>query len=180
MTEIRVAAGWRDDLGEGGTSLAPHWSPQMQVRMAQAEFADAQAASREDAARRVRAEVWHERQVLAAAQEKAAEEGLPLRQALREVGHEPAEFIARRWAIADVQDAREEARRQAEVRRVLAQHGLFDDSANQPSEAAVEVAFERAVHDSPLGEEFVERRELETAGLALRTRFLRRQARGQL
>lgn len=62
----------------------------------------------------------HERAVLAAAQEKAAAEGIPLREALRTFGHTPAEFVAQRAAMMDVQDAREEFTRARRLRELEA------------------------------------------------------------
>ena len=107
-----MRSGWRDP----DSSLIGTMSDGLVARMATADLEEQRQAERDAVARQAQAELVHERAVLAAAQELAAAEGLPLRDALRQVGHTKAEFLAQRSAMMDVEDAREAARQQAAFR----------------------------------------------------------------
>jgi hypothetical protein len=111
---------------------------------------------------------------MAAAQEKAVSEGIPLHEAIRTVGHEPGEFIAQRSALIDLQDAQEDAERRRLMRQALVKLGLLDVSEAEPSERAVELAAEAVVRSTPPAEPF----DVEAAAKGIRGRWLRRQYRG--
>jgi hypothetical protein len=153
MSELSISArvGWADDPA---TSVRERMSPGLRARVAAADVEYDRQGEREARQRQVRVELAHERAVLEAAREKASQEGIPLTQAMRTVGHTPAEFVALRSAMADVEDARAEAERTRLMRRLAADAGLLDVSEVEPSERAVGWAAEIAVRTWPADQPF--------------------------
>ena len=147
-------------------------SPGLAARCAAADEEFRRAGEREARQRQVRAEQAHERAVLAAAQQKAAAEGIPLNLAMRTVGHTVREFVELRSAVADVEDARVEAEQARLMRRLAADAGLLDLSEAEPSGVAFEVAAAR-IEMAPAGESF----DPDAIAKGVRSRWLRRQYR---
>src|SRR2546421_9104 len=82
--------------------------------------------------------------------QRAAQEVLPLREALREVGHARAEFVALRSAMQDLEDAQRDARR----RQALRHAGVDPDSGAEldvPKPKVSTFAIERAADDAQAG-----------------------------
>jgi hypothetical protein len=139
----------------------------LRARLATADAEYEREGERAARALRAKAEAAHEQAVLRAAQEIAAAEGVPLRDALRNVGHTPGEFVALRSAIADVEDARLGAQRAAAFRRWERDQGYLEVPG--PSDLAVEVAARTSSPDESA----------EAVGKGVRARWLRRQYREQ-
>ena len=119
----------------------PNMSPSLRAKIAASDAQDAAAAERAERAHRVRWELAHERAGDEAARELAAEAGIPLREALREVGHTKSEFLALVSARQDLEDAQRVARQ----RQALRHAGIDPDSGEpvevpQPPEMAIQVA----------------------------------------
>lgn len=156
---IAIRAGWAAD----GT-IRELMSPGLRAQVAAADAQDAAAAARAEREYRARWEVAHERAVDEAAWQLAREQGIPLGEARRSVGRTKAEALAYFSAVQDVEDARREAAAAQVMRRHLADVGLLDLSAAEPSERSIELA----AHTMLPGETAV------GVGHQLRRRFLKR------
>lgn len=135
MTDLSVGVS-----GGFGTDY-PQMSDRLRAKVAAADAEDARATERAERAHRVRWELAHERAVDEAARELAAEAGIPLREALRSVGHTKSEFVAIISAKQDVEDAQRAARARQQLRHA----GIDPDSGEpvevpQPPEREVETA----------------------------------------
>jgi hypothetical protein len=166
MTDvIAVRAGWAS-TGE----IRELMSPGLAARVAQADAEDDRAAEWAEIEHRARWQVAHERAVDEAARQKATAEGIPLREAMREVGHTKAEFLQLASARMDLEDAQRVARQ----RQALRHAGIDPDSGEPvdvpgPSELQVKIGAERAVMNAP-ADEF----DAESAAQGIRGRWLRR------
>jgi hypothetical protein len=130
---VRVSGGFGTDY--------PEMSPGLRARVAQADAEHDAESARAERAHRARWEAAHERAVDEAAWQLAREQGLPLHEARRSVGHTPAEFVALASARQDLEDAQRAAR----ARQALRHAGIDPDSGEpvevpQPSELAVQGA----------------------------------------
>jgi hypothetical protein len=150
---VQVTGGWNTGY--------PSMSPGLRAKIAQSDAEHARAAAAQEQTRRVAAEAVYERALLAAAQAKAAEEGLPLNVAMRTCGRTRSEAVAHYSALGDIQDLCEEAQRARMIRQLAADAGLVDVPA--PSERAIQTAARMAPQDEPP----------ETTGRALRSKWLR-------
>jgi hypothetical protein len=160
MTEgVAIRAGWSAD-----GSIRALMSPGLAARVAQADAEDAAAVERAQRAHRAAWEVANERAIDVAAQQLAAAEGIPLREARRNVGRTKAEALSYYSALQDLEDARREAAAAQVMRRAAIDAGLLDVSENQPSERSVQLAADLMLPgETPEG-----------TGRWLRSRFLRR------
>jgi hypothetical protein len=108
-------------MGGGfGDSIRERMSPALQQRLAWEEQAEARENAKIERQREIDREKWHERSILGAAQQ-AVDRGelitVHQRMSGEGLGHTPAEFIAERVALMDIEDMREENRRRAELRK---------------------------------------------------------------
>jgi hypothetical protein len=150
----------------------PGMSPSLRASIAAADAQDVAAAERADRQRR---EAWAQSNERCIDQEMfriAREEGLPLAEACRQVGHEKHEFVALCSARADLQDAQEAARYRAALRRAGfdPNTGAMFDEVPAPSDRETETAA-RLMRD---GEDPA------AVGRAVRSRWLRRAHGGDL
>ena len=155
------------------------------ARMAAAERQEDLQAERQERERQHRAERNFEEALMFRARQVASERGTQPENGDAPGGLRPHAPESSCWEASermDIEDRRRQAEEAAQIRRLLIREGYVDDSANKPTEFQAELALEVASRDSALGlgEEFLSKRELAAAGQGLRTRFLRRQARGQL
>jgi hypothetical protein len=157
---VRVSGGFGTDY--------PQMSDSLRAKIAAADAQDAAAAERAERAHRARWELAHERAVDQAARELAAEAGIPLREALRSVGHTKSEFVELISAKQDLEDAQRAARARQQLRHA----GIDPDSGEplevpQPSELSVAGAARMMrPGESP-----------EAVGRGVRARWLRRRYR---
>jgi hypothetical protein len=130
--------------GFNGT-LRSQMSPTLQRRLAEEEDREAREAKREERERAQRAEAFQADSIQGAiALALASGEAFHPRWLRGEkLGHTTSEFIAQRSAQMDIEDAQREARRQAAIRKVLAQL----DESNSGDFTADEVLAERSERD---------------------------------
>jgi hypothetical protein len=105
-----------------------------------ADAQDAAAVARAERAHRVAWEAANERAIDIAAQQLAAAEGIPLREARRNVGRTKSEALAYFSAVQDLEDAQRQAAQEQTMRRLAIGAGLIDVSEAQPSERSIELA----------------------------------------
>jgi hypothetical protein len=146
----------------------PDMSPSLRARIAQSDAEDAAAAERAERAHRARWEASHERAVDEAARQLAAEQGIPLREALREVGHTVPEFLALASARMDLEDAQRRDRQRQALRRA----GVDPDTGGDLEQLhPSDIAIEAAVALAPRSES------AEAIGKGVRRRWLAKQYR---
>jgi hypothetical protein len=145
-------------------------SPGLVARVAAADAEDAAAAERAERAHRVRWEAKQERAIDVAAQQLAAEQGIPLREARRSVGRTKSEALAFYSAVQDLEDARRQAAQAQVMRRAAIDAGLLDVSEAGPSERAFGLAAEVAVRTAPKDEPF----DAAAVAKGIRARWLRK------
>lgn len=162
---VAVRAGWAAD----GT-IRELMSPGLQARVAASDAQDAAAVERAERAHRARWEAQQERVVDEAAQRLAVEQGIPLREARRNVGRTKAEALSYFSAVQDLEDARRNAAAAQALKRHLVDAGLLDVSGSEPSERAVEFAAEVAVRTAPVDEPF----DVQATARGIRGRWLRK------
>jgi hypothetical protein len=114
----------RDAIRGGfGGSLRSQMSPVLRRRLAEEEDREARQVREEERARAQRAEAFKESSIQGAIHQ-ALENGeafSPRWLRGEKLGHTTSEFIAQRAAQMDVEDAQREARRQAAIRKALAE-----------------------------------------------------------
>jgi hypothetical protein len=113
----------------------------------------------------------HEQAVDEAARTLARAAGIPLREALRDIGHTHAEFLQLASARMDLEDAQHRARQ----RQALRHAGIDPDSGEPievpaPSELQVKIGAERAVMTASKDEPF----DAQAVAKGIRGRWLRR------
>ena len=163
---IAIRAGWAAD----GT-IRELMSPGLAAQVAASDAQDAAAVERAERAHRAAWQAAHERAVDAAVWQAAREQGLPLGEARRSVGHTPREFIELASARQDLEDAQRLARQ----RQALRHAGIDPDSGEPvdvpgPSELQVKIGAERAVMTAPKDEPF----DPQAAARGIRGRWLRK------
>src|SRR5438552_3493403 len=124
MTDVTVRAGWAAD-----GAIRELMSPGLAAQVAASDAQDAAAAERAERAHRARWQAQHERAVDEAARTLAREAGLPLREAMRDVGHTHAEFLQLASARMDLEDAQRRARQRQALR-----HAGIDPDSGEPVE----------------------------------------------
>ena len=160
------------DGGFGPTAdRYPGMSAALRASIAASDAAYAREDERADREHRARWAKSYERCVDAEMWRIAREEGLPLGEARRRVGHEKHEFVALCSARADLEDAQRNARR----RQALRQAGIDPDSGDEldmpaPPAREVETAA-RLMRDGD---------DPDRVGRAVRAKWLRREHRGDL
>jgi hypothetical protein len=162
---IAVRAGWAAD----GT-VRELMSPGLAARVAQADAEDAAAAERAEREHRARWQVRHEQVVDEAARRLAVEQGIPLREAMRQVGRTKAEALSYYSAVQDLEDARQQAALERGLRQHLVDAGLLDLNGSEPSARAFETAAEIAVRSAPADEPF----DPQATARGIRGKWLRR------
>jgi hypothetical protein len=109
--------------GGFGGSLRSMMSPQLQRKLSEQEDLEARELAREQREQRVRAEQFQETAIQAAVQAalEAGETFHPRMLRGERLGHTPSEFIAQRSAQMDIEDAQRQARRDAAIRKMMAE-----------------------------------------------------------